>query len=188
MASGNGLRFRDLKSMPDSIRDAVHRALKRDEALAAGKPKRKRSREPKPNSPKPTVFFGVDMATGPDWTTWSVVLPMRSERGQNARGHWAKTAARVKAEHEAAFLGVQSALRGYRPQTAVVLLTRCAPGGGLDDDNLSGSMKAFRDGVATALGIDDADARVCYCYAQEKASRTGWAVRIQITETRGVGE
>lgn len=40
----------------------------------------------------------------------------------------------------------------------------------MDDDNLAAALKAVRDGIADAIGIDDGDKRVAYCYAQ-KSSR-----------------
>ena len=46
----------------------------------------------------------------------------------------------------------------------------------LDDDNLSSSFKAVRDGVADALGVDDGDERMRYHYGQ----RTGKEYAIEI--------
>lgn len=178
----NGLRFRDLKSVPDAMRAAVQRALARDDALAAGRaPKRKR--EPKASMADAlTPFHSVSREIGPDGAVFTIDLAMRSGRGQNGSRcqHWSKVSKRVKSEKSAAHIATTDALRGFRVQSATVTLTRRAPGNGLDDDNLSGSMKAFRDGVAAAIGIDDADKRVQYRYAQERVGRSGWGVRIEI--------
>lgn len=57
----------------------------------------------------------------------------------------------------------------------VVLLTRVAPSSGLDDDNLSGSLKAIRDAMAEWLGLDDRDPRVGWRYAQRRGP---WAVEV----------
>lgn len=179
----NGLRFRDLKSVPDTMRAAVQRALARDDALAAGRaPKRKREPKASMADSLPT-FFGYDLASGPDETVLRIQLAMRSGRGQNDREHFSQRLKRVKREKEAAYTAAIAAFRsvgGMQVRTAVVTLTRLAPGNGLDDDNLTGSMKAFRDGVAAAIGIDDADKRVQYRYAQERVGRSGWGVRIDI--------
>ena len=63
---------------------------------------------------------------------------------------------------------------------ARVLLTRVAKRQ-LDDDNLRGAMKAVRDGVAAALGIDDADPRVTWLYDQKAGPPQTYAVEIVVT-------
>jgi len=87
-------------------------------------------------------------------------------------------------------LGALSSLVGAieraRPRIAhdcvVVRLERVAPRA-LDDDNLRGALKAVRDAVAEALGIDDADPRVRWQYGQAVDGRPRFqAVRIQIAE------
>lgn len=60
-----------------------------------------------------------------------------------------------------------------------VTLTRIAPRA-LDDDNLRGALKATRDGVADALGIDDRDARVEWRYTQERGNPRTYAVRVTV--------
>lgn len=60
-----------------------------------------------------------------------------------------------------------------------VLLTRVAPGNGLDDDNLSGSLKAIRDQVAHWLRVDDRDPLVKWTYAQRRGTRGEWAVEVE---------
>ena len=125
-----------------------------------------------------------------------VHLPIRITRGQNEREHWAVRAKRVKAERTEARLSVLSALgtmnalrkacgwaTGESRLPAVVTLTRIAPRP-LDDDNAIAGMKAARDGVADALGIDDADPRVTWRYAQAKGTPKEYALTIQIEERR----
>jgi hypothetical protein len=63
----------------------------------------------------------------------------------------------------------------------VVVLTRCSPRL-LDDDNLAGALKSYRDGVADALGVNDRDARVSWLVDQAKSSEAG--VRIEIYQWR----
>lgn len=96
-------------------------------------------------------------------------------QGPNAREHFHAKAKRVRKEREAA----ASALAGKPkpPLPCSVLLTRCAPSNGLDDDNLVGSLKGVRDQVADWLGVNDRDRmRVRYRYAQTRAP---WGVRIE---------
>lgn len=50
----------------------------------------------------------------------------------------------------------------------------------LDDDNLAGSAKSLRDGIADRLQIDDRDPRVQWKYAQRKGEPKQYAVEIEI--------
>lgn len=52
----------------------------------------------------------------------------------------------------------------------------------LDDDNMVASAKNVRDGVAEALRVDDADPRVRFSYAQERAKAYGVRIRIEPRE------
>lgn len=61
----------------------------------------------------------------------------------------------------------------------VVTLTRVSPRR-LDTDNLASSLKAHRDGIADALGIDDGDPRIEWRYGQEKCRRGDEAVRVVV--------
>lgn len=103
-----------------------------------------------------------------------LTIPLRTSRGQNAREHHHARAKRVKAERSA----VAWSLLG-KPKPAlpcVVHMTRIAPSNGLDDDNLTGALKAVRDQIAEWLGVDDKDtARVKYVCHQERGP---WGVRI----------
>jgi hypothetical protein len=52
----------------------------------------------------------------------------------------------------------------------------------LDGDNLQSACKAARDGIADALGVDDADARVVWEYDQETTGRARtYGLRIAVT-------
>ncbi len=74
---------------------------------------------------------------------------------------------------------VTAAIRGGFPLPALVTLTRLSVGT-MDDDGVVGALKAVRDGVADALGIDDADPRVTWRYDQKKVKRGEWGVLISI--------
>jgi hypothetical protein len=53
----------------------------------------------------------------------------------------------------------------------------------LDSDNLARSMKACRDGVADALGVDDGSKLYDWQYRQRKGKEYG--VEVMIEETEG---
>lgn len=110
----------------------------------------------------------------------SLTLPIRTVSELNTREHWAKRHRRLKAHRHAVALALRARVRELPPWThLLVTLTRIAPGT-LDTDNLAGSGKGAQDGIADALGIDDGDPRVSWSYAQEKAPRGHYAVRVEI--------
>jgi len=103
------------------------------------------------------------------------ILPIATGRGQNDREHYMARARRVAKEKEAVAWSLKMMQRPALP--CVVVLTRRAPSGGLDDDNLVGALKGVRDAVAEWLGVDDGDVRrIRFKYAQERAP---WSVRIE---------
>lgn len=109
-----------------------------------------------------------------------ILVPMRTVPGQNAREHWRPKAKRVKAEREAVAWTLAAERIKPPPTPCAVVLTRIAPSGGLDDDNLSGALKAARDEVAKWLGVDDRRIDlVRYLYAQERGR---WGVRIEFAK------
>ncbi len=104
----------------------------------------------------------------------SIVVPLKTKRGMNDREHPMVRHRRVKHEKEI----VGWALKGkFKPQLpCICLLTRLAPSGGLDDDNLAGALKSTRDAVADWLQVDDKDSeRVRYEYSQHRGP---WGVRV----------
>lgn len=116
-------------------------------------------------------------------------LPIRLESESNKRGHWAGKARRTKGTREPVALAARPQVLTL-PAPWTVLLTRVAPRK-LDDDNLRGALKAARDGVADALGIDDADARVTWNYDQRRSEQggegwtlAGYGVEISIATRR----
>lgn len=113
-----------------------------------------------------------------------IELPMRTARGQNGGELPMVRHRRVKREKAdvAWFLRRHQGRTGFAKPSipCSVLLTRIAPSGGLDDDNLVGSLKSVRDAVATWLGVDDKDRMtVRYRYAQRRGP---WGVRIEFGE------
>lgn len=114
------------------------------------------------------------------------LISIKTVSEANKRSHWAARAKRVKAQREAAFLYVLSARRRSElgdlkpPKSAVVTLTRVAPRT-LDGDNVQSALKAIRDGVADALGVNDGDPHVTWKYAQRRGMMPNeYAVAINI--------
>lgn len=107
-----------------------------------------------------------------------ITVPIRTVSALNSREHWRARTSRVRAERQAVAWLLRKAERPPVPCT--VLLTRCAPSSGLDDDNLLGALKGVRDQVAEWLGINDRDAAtVRYRYAQRRAP---WGVTIEFQQ------
>lgn len=108
-------------------------------------------------------------------------IPLRTVSEANARDHWSKKARRVKHHRSTARLLTQQAARATA-LPVVVTLTRIAPSSGLDDDNLRSALKAIRDGIADAYGLDDRAPSIEWRYAQRRGAT--YAVHVEI-ERRG---
>ncbi|HET9554380.1 MAG TPA: hypothetical protein VFP50_15565 [Anaeromyxobacteraceae bacterium] len=111
-------------------------------------------------------------------------LPVQLVSAANLREHWSARRRRVKAHRDGAALLVRMALRrvGAPPPPYLVTLTRVIGPRGreLDDDNLRSALKAVRDGIAEALGVDDGDrSAVVWNYAPEERGRWGARIRIE---------
>lgn len=112
-----------------------------------------------------------------------LILPIRTRSEANQREHWAPKAKRVKEQrfvarnalcHHPAWPDLYEAGGPFR-----IELTRISPRG-LNDDNLVRSMKAIRDGIADALGIDDGDPRLTWVYRQERGDPKEYKVGVTI--------
>mgnify|MGYP003477256843 CR=1 FL=1 len=111
------------------------------------------------------------------------VLPIKTVNESNgSHGHWSVKSQR-RASHRTAVWGAMSGkvLPGL---PVVVTLTRIGAGELDPHDNLPGSFKAVADQIAEQYGIADKDKRLGWQYAQEKAKRGTYGVRVRI-ETRG---
>lgn len=106
-------------------------------------------------------------------------IAIRTVSESNKHEHWRARHKRSVAQHNAIGYTLRPLVHGLQ-LPAVVLLTRCAPSSGLDDDNLRGALKHCRDGVAKVLGIDDRDPRVRWEYRQERSPKGRYAVRVRI--------
>lgn len=111
-------------------------------------------------------------------------LPIRtvSEANVASHEHWRERQKRAKSQKETAALFTRRAFAIAWPSLAgpvVVQLDRVAPRR-LDSDNLCGSTKAVRDGIAYVLGVDDGDPRVEYRYVQRRGGPREYAVDVAI--------
>ncbi len=106
-------------------------------------------------------------------------LSLKLESEANARGlHWRAKHARVKEIRTWAGLMTKQKMQPWMRDPVVVVVTRLAPRL-LDDDNIYGSCKAVRDGIADGLGLkSDRQDKISWFAAQEKAAR--YSVRILI--------
>lgn len=117
---------------------------------------------------------------GRDHRELVVGIPLRTVSESNARGHWATKARRAKQQRTTTGLVVSGHLAHVGVSLpCVVVLTRHGPSQGLDDDNLRGSLKAVRDGVADALRVDDRDNRVTWTYGQRRSKTWGVEIRVR---------
>jgi hypothetical protein len=110
-----------------------------------------------------------------------VSLPLRIVSEANARDHWTKSAKRAREQRGVTAFALRPKLTSavVKPQRmTVVTLTRQGPRS-LDSDNLQRALKAVRDGVADALGMDDADPRIEWRYGQERSKTYGVMVVIE---------
>jgi hypothetical protein len=87
---------------------------------------------------------------------------MKLESKLNQRVHWTVRSKQARLQREAAFYSVKK-----HELHCIVKITRVGPRA-LDDDNLAGSCKSIRDGIADRLGIDDRSEAVAWRYAQRK--------------------
>jgi hypothetical protein len=109
----------------------------------------------------------------------------------NLREHWAVRARRVRSQRSAAVIAltrseqaryVVDELRDMLPHATVHVTLERMGVRKLDDDNLRGALKAFRDGVADVLDLDDGDERIEWIYSQCKAVRTGVRIGLDVRE------
>lgn len=93
----------------------------------------------------------------------TIVLPIPAPiLSPNGRGHWTRKHKATKAARQLARLTTQSALQGDTPPRVSRYRLRYCHGVRRlrDDDNAIAMTKAYRDGIADALGIDDNALRI----------------------------
>lgn len=109
-----------------------------------------------------------------------IELPLKTVSLLNMREHWRANATR-KALHRRTVSLAFIAAKAAAPELPVtVTLTRVSPGTLDEHDNLPSAFKHVVDGVASWLGIDDADPRVTWRYAQQKCARGKFGVIVEV--------
>ena len=109
-----------------------------------------------------------------------VGLPIKTVSLLNQREHFRATAQR-KAMHRRTTTLALMATKAPAPELpATVTLTRISWGTLDKHDNLPSAFKHIVDGVAAWIGIDDADPRVTWKYAQQKCKRGQFGVILEI--------
>ena len=107
-----------------------------------------------------------------------VEIPIKTVSLLNMREHF-----RVTAKRKAEQRGMVAAYINGKPRPefpVTVTLTRVSPGTLDEHDNLPSSFKHICDQIAAWLGIDDADKRVTWRYAQTRCKRGDFGVIVEI--------
>ena len=115
------------------------------------------------------------------------VLPIQPVNRNNQRMHWAKLHRLTRAERHAACLITRSVLDASATAKierlgAIVRLTKINKRRFYKGDNLNSSLKAIRDGIADAIGINDGDDRLEWEYDQRTEGRYAVEVEVMINE------
>ncbi len=109
------------------------------------------------------------------------ILGLKTVSEQNQRGSWRPHARRHAHQKNVVGLVLSGTVARMMLPLAplLVTITRVAPSGGLDDDNLAGSQKYVRDAIAQVLGCDDGvkEKRVEWRVEQKKGP---WGIEIRI--------
>lgn len=116
-------------------------------------------------------------------------LPLMTKNEGNAHGHWRSRHKRSAPARAAAMLATQASLRrlGYQAGLwqVVAVLTRVAPRALDEGDNLGSALKAVRDGVSDALGVDDKAGLLFVLTSQAKGAPKEQGVRVELFLHRG---
>lgn len=121
-----------------------------------------------------------------------MIMPIKTISEANVKEHWGAKSRRAKSQRRIAKLHVhnyiQALPRGYldmlkRNGMIITLIRINRTAHVLDDDNLARSLKAVRDGVAEAIGLDDGNKAYTWKYEQRKES--AYAVEVFINEKGG---
>lgn len=108
----------------------------------------------------------------------AVRVPVKLISEANAHTHWRERQRRAKFQREAARLTLGANISGP-PPPYVITITRIGPRT-LDSDNLAGSAKHVRDGVADWLGIDDGSPLLDWRYSQRREGQGVYAAEVVI--------
>ena len=109
----------------------------------------------------------------------AVFLPIQTVNESNNRDHWSVRARRTKLARCLARMLLGASARLGTGQGAKITLTRVGPRE-LDGDGCCSALKATRDGVADALGVDDGSPLLEWVYLQRKAPKAQAGVMVVI--------
>ena len=118
----------------------------------------------------------------------SFKIPMRLISPGNARMHWREVARIKKAQRDNGLFYTLAAepsklrvlvCETWKMPALLITITRIGKRK-MDDDNLAGSAKYVRDGIADGLGINDGDEKAAiWIYKQEIGTQYGCRVTIE---------
>lgn len=114
-----------------------------------------------------------------------------SEANASRCEHWGSKKKRKDIQRNAGYMHMLAKVNENNIMASTLLcdaitirMTRCAKGNRqMDSDNLAGSMKYIRDGIAKALKTDDGDKRLTWVYEQERLKSGDQYVRVEIEVT-----
>lgn len=109
-----------------------------------------------------------------------VEAPVRTVSEMNVREHWAVRNKRRAKQRRMVYYAWKVAVAGKRRLLGAPCTVRLTRLGAklLDSDNLQMSFKHIRDQVAELLGMDDADERLTFEYAQEAKRDFGVVIEV----------
>lgn len=101
----------------------------------------------------------------------------------NQREHWARRHKRLSGHKRLAMAMTLESLRGQRITSDSIVVTLTRRGARkLDTDNLAGSQKGIRDGIAKALRIDDGSDVLTWVYKQEPKGSGDYRVDVDVMQ------
>jgi hypothetical protein len=107
-------------------------------------------------------------------------LPIKTQNEQNgAHGFWA-TKARKRDRIRSQVSIVTKA--HFTPEPLLVVKLTRISAGEMDDDGLRAALKSVRDGIASALRIDDGSRLIRFEYDQRRCPRGTFGVDVEIVE------
>lgn len=108
-----------------------------------------------------------------------IIEGLRTTNEQNGShgSPFAKNRRRDRVKKVAAFFLKQN----FKPQPLITVKLTRVGAGEMDDDGLRAALKSVRDGIASALRIDDGSKLIRWEYDQRKCQRGEYAVEVEIS-------
>jgi hypothetical protein len=112
---------------------------------------------------------------------WEIRVPLRITGPNGSHGHYHAAAAKRRTERSATRAVLQVNHGTIPPALPLVVTITRLSAGTMDEDNLAAGCKSVRDGVSDWLGLkSDRTPGLTWRYAQERAPRGTYAVRVEI--------